>query len=341
MWLHPSAFISNIKHYLNSVTFLRLSNLIMLSFGYLFSRVFRKPVFIATPYAYSVESSGHCQLRCPECPTGAAVLTRKKGNIDLLLYSKIINEIKRYTFYLNLYFQGEPLLHPQIDVLIRKAAEERIYTTLSTNAQLLNEAMCKKLVSSGLSRIIISLDGFSQEIYEQYRKGGDVQRVKKGILSLISTRKEMHATNPVIVVQPLAFEHNKEEIEEIQNWCRSIGVDKLEIKTVQMNEFGDDSVKPAKDHSRYENISSGAFKFRKKAYNHCWRQWSNPVITWDGLLLPCCYDKDAKHILGNTSTNTPEQIWQNTNSKTFKQNILSQRKDIAICRNCPEGRKWL
>lgn len=123
--------------------------------------------------------------------------------------------------------------------------------------------MCKKLISSGLSRIIISLDGFSQEIYEQYRKGGDVQRVKKGISSLIGARKELHATNPIIVVQTLAFEHNKEEIEKIQKWCRSAGVDKLEIKTAQMNEFGDGSVKPAKDHSRYENISSGAFNFRK------------------------------------------------------------------------------
>lgn len=292
MWFRQSAFLNNELSYLKCLSLRRVLNLFKLFGGYFFSRIVQKPKWLGQPYAFSVEPSGHCQLRCPECPTGAAVLTRKKGNIDPVLFTKIINEIKEYTLYLNLYFQGEPLIHPQIDFLIRKADEARTYTTLSTNAQLLDKEMCQKLISSGLSRIVISLDGFSQEIYEQYRRGGNVEKVKNGILSLIEAREEENATNPLVVVQTLAFRHNKNEIKRIRDWCRSVGVDKLEIKSAQMNEFGDGSVKPAKEHSRYENVpAESSFRLRKKAYNHCWRQWSNPVITWMDPCFPAATTK--------------------------------------------------
>ena len=340
MWFRNLAIINNTRLYLKSLTFTRFLNLLKLLAGFFLSRIIGKPVFPAHPIALSVEASGFCQLKCPECPTGAAALSRKKGIMDIKIYDNIINDTSKYILYLNLYFQGEPLLHSHISKFIRKASEKNIYTTISTNAQLLDDSNCRNLTESGLSRIVISLDGFSQNVYETYRRGGNVENVKNGILNLIKARKEFESSTPVIVVQTLAFNHNKHEIPAIQKWCKESGVDKLEIKTAQMNDFGDGKVQPLKEKSRYQTSSEKEYSVPGKAYNHCWRQWSSAVITWNGQVVPCCYDKDAEHQLGNFSSKTFDKIIKSKESQQFKNIILSKRKDIKMCENCPEGRNW-
>jgi radical SAM protein with 4Fe4S-binding SPASM domain len=70
--------------------------------------------------------------------------------------------------------------------------------------------------------------------------------------------------------------------------------------------------------------------------------WSSCVITWDGKVVPCCFDKDAKHQLGNLQEKTFKEIWQNDSYKKFRTSLLKSRKEIDICQNCSEGTKvWL
>jgi hypothetical protein len=52
----------------------------------------------------------------------------------------------------------------------------RLYTSTSTNAHFLDEAKAEATVRSGLSRLIISLDGTDQETYSAYRKEGDAEQ---------------------------------------------------------------------------------------------------------------------------------------------------------------------
>lgn len=340
MWFNISAIFVNLRLYLKTLTFIRLFNLLKLGFGFFLSRILKKPVGIAHPFALSVEPSGSCQLECPECPTGAGVLSRAKGLMSIPAFEKTIKETANYLLYLNLYFQGEPLLHPQLANLIRIASDRKIYTTISTNGLLLRKKSCQRLIESGLSRIIVSLDGFTQPIYETYRRGGQVENVKSGILNLIEARSNNKKNSPLIVVQTLAFEHNNHEIPEIKKWCKKVGVDKLETKSVQINDFGDGSVQPWKEKSRYSEQISDRHTMKGKIYNPCWRHWSGAVISWDGDVAPCCYDKDLNHNLGNISTSNFGEVWKNQKYNNFRQKILHKRSNITMCQNCPEGRSW-
>jgi len=63
------------------------------------------------------------------------------------------------------------------------------------------------------------------------------------------------------------------------------------------------------------------------------------VITWDGLVVPCCFDKDALHRLGDLKTESFKEVWQSSTYKTFRQKLLKGRKEIDICSNCSEGLK--
>ncbi|MFW5889866.1 MAG: radical SAM/SPASM domain-containing protein [Marinilabiliaceae bacterium] len=338
MWFSFRARINNIQQYQKAFSRKRALNFLKLLVSHFQSLWLKKPVMKARPFALSVEPTPLCQLRCPECPTGAGELDRPTGKMTLGLFSKIIEESSPFVFYLNLYFQGEPLLHPEIGAFIRKAKQHYIYTTISTNGQKLNKEMCSELVEAGISRIVVSLDGFTQPVYEIYRRKGHVETVKTGISELLKAREKRGAKYPLVVVQYLAFSHNRHELSKIKQWCRDQGVDKLEIKRAQINEFGDRTVAPDQNKSRYKTGSKGKFEIKGKARNYCWRQWSSAAITWDGTMVPCCYDKNADHPMGHLADNSFEKIWNGLNANTFRNVILTNRSSISICRNCPEGR---
>ena len=67
--------------------------------------------------------------------------------------------------------------------------------------------------------------------------------------------------------------------------------------------------------------------------------WSSCVITWDGLVVPCCFDKDAKHQLGNLKTEDFKTVWKSNLYQSFRKSILKSRSEIDICKNCSEGTK--
>jgi radical SAM protein with 4Fe4S-binding SPASM domain len=73
--------------------------------------------------------------------------------------------------------------------------------------------------------------------------------------------------------------------------------------------------------------------------NHCWRLWQDPVITWDGLVAPCCFDKDATHRLGDLKATSFKEIWRSPAYQSFRQQLWQGRKNIDICANCSEGTK--
>lgn len=341
MWFSAKAFWHNSIQYAKSLTILRTLNIVKLLIGFFVSRILKIPAMVSHPFALSVEPSAHCQLKCPECPTGVTALTRRNGAMKISLFHKIINESKNYLVYLNLYLQGEPLLHPQIAEMATRASRHNIYTTISTNGLLLHSDMCKRLVDSALSRIVVSLDGFTQPVYEKYRAGGDVEVVKNGILRLLKARFDAGVMHPCIVVQFLAFQHNMHELPQVKKWCQKAGVDKLEIKTAQINDFGKGSVTPSASLSRYKKNNTGPLQLKGREYNHCWRQWSSAVVSWDGIMAPCCFDKNMKFAAGNVSTLTLGAISNSKNGKLLKKLILTNRQAISICQNCPEGRNFI
>jgi radical SAM protein with 4Fe4S-binding SPASM domain len=67
--------------------------------------------------------------------------------------------------------------------------------------------------------------------------------------------------------------------------------------------------------------------------------WSSGVITWDGLVVPCCFDKDATHQMGNLAENSFHDVWKGPAYNGFRQAILKSRSEIDICKNCTEGTK--
>jgi len=327
--------------FLNSLTIRKCLNILKVYFSYYSSRLTGKISHRGMPFSLAVEPTNLCNLKCPQCPSGMDLLSRKKGNIGTELYEKIMDELSPYLMHLTLYFQGEPFLNPDLTKLISIAKNKKIITAISTNGHFLTEDNCEKIITAGLDRIIISMDGLDQKTYEKYRVNGDFQKVVDGIKTLVDKRKKLKKSNPFIELQFLVFNHNEHQIIDFRKFAKYYGADSAKIKTAQIyNPDSNSEMIPSSDkYSRYKKDNQGKYQIKSSLKNHCFRMWSSAVVLHDGRVSPCCFDKDATFVLGDLNDSTFGKIFKSDEYNKFRNSVFSERKNIEMCCNCTEGLK--
>ena len=325
---------------ISKLTLHRIWNGIKVLSSFYASRITNKPVQWGYPVSVSFEPTTSCNLRCPECPSGLRAFTRPTGMLQKDFFSKTIDEIHKELLYLIFYFQGEPYLNTDFLEMVKYASGKGIYTATSTNAHYLNDEAAKKTVESGLDRLIISIDGTTQDVYQQYRVGGKINKVLEGAKNIVKWKKQLNSKTPFVFFQFLVVKPNEHQIEDIKKLALEVGVDEVRFKTAQVYEYENDpnNLIPSIDKfSRYKKNDDGSYTAKNKLANRCWKMQHANVITWDGLVVPCCFDKDAMHQLGNLKNQSFKEIWQNNNYKQFRSELMKSRKNIDICANCSEG----
>jgi radical SAM protein with 4Fe4S-binding SPASM domain len=293
------------------------------------------------PISISVEPTTSCNLRCPECPSGLRSFTRPTGMLDTDFFKETIDSLHKKLLYLIFYFQGEPYLNPEFLDMVKYASEKGIYTATSTNAHYLNDNMARKTVESGLDRLIISIDGATQEVYQSYRIGGKLDKVIQGAQNMVKWKKQLRSKTPHLIFQFLVVKPNEHQIEEVKKIAKEIGVDEVRFKTAQLYDYenGNNLMPTIDEFSRYKKNNNGTYSIKNKLLNHCWKLWHSCVITWDGKVVPCCFDKDAQHQLGDLQKSSFADLWQNGPYQNFRKSLLKSRSEIDICKNCSEGTK--
>lgn len=337
--LFLDAMLRDQMNMLSKVTLSKAVNAINVLSSYYLGRLGGPREHSGMPISLSIEPTTACNLRCPECPSGLRSFHRPTGKMDLDLLSSVLNQVKDTCTYINFYFQGEPYLHPQFLDMVRMCGEHGIYSATSTNAHFLDSTRAKQTVESGLDRLIISIDGMDQETYEQYRKEGSLEKVIEGTKNVLRWKKELKSSTPHVIFQFLVVKPNEHQIEEVKELAKELGVDEVKLKTAQIYDFenGSDLIPENDRYSRYRQKSTGKWELKNPLDNHCWRMWSGAVITWDGRVVPCCFDKDAKHSMGSLQTESFSSIWTNKHYQNFRSQILKSRSEVEMCKNCSEG----
>lgn len=310
--------------------------------SYYLSKWTKRPLQWGYPVSISFEPTTSCNLRCPECPSGLRAFTRPTGMLQKDFFRDTIDQLSADLLYLIFYFQGEPYLNPGFLDMVKYASEKGIYTATSTNAHYLNDANARRTVESGLDRLIISIDGTTQDVYQQYRVGGKLEKVLEGARNIMKWKKELKSKTPFVFFQFLVVKPNEHQIEDVKRLAAEIGVDDVRFKTAQVYDYEQDPnhlIPTIDKYSRYRKNDRGEFIFKNNLQNHCWRLWHATVISWDGLVVPCCFDKDAQHQLGDLKGKPFKEVWQSDAYIQFRRQILQSRKNIDICANCSEGTK--
>lgn len=328
---------------LGKASFARWRNAASVLSSYHYSRLRRSPKIMGMPVSLAIEPTTSCNLRCPECPSGLRSFTRPTGMLNHDLFDIVLDQLGDTLIWLTFYFQGEPYLHQGLLPMVRKAAERGIYTSTSTNAHYLNDDTARATVESGLDRLIVSIDGTSQEAYAAYRKGGKLEKVIEGTRNVVRWKNELKSRTPHVIFQFLVVRQNEHQVPELQALASELGVDEVKLKTAQIYDFENGSPLIPKDnkYSRYAMNQDGTWSLKNSLENHCWKMWHSCVITWDGRVVPCCFDKDAHHVLGDVRNETFAEIWNGERYQAFRSALLKSRSEIDICKNCTEGtRVW-
>jgi radical SAM protein with 4Fe4S-binding SPASM domain len=308
--------------------------------SYQLSKLTGKPIQWGLPISISFEPTTSCNLRCPECPSGLREFTRPTGMLQKDFFRQTIDDIHKELLYLIFYFQGEPYLNPDFLDMVKYAHDKGIYTATSTNAHYLTDEKARKTVESGLDRLIISIDGTTQDVYEQYRVGGKLEKVIEGAKNIVKWKKALNSKTPFVFFQFLVVKPNEHQIEAVKQLGKEIGVDQVRLKTAQVYDYENDPnqlIPSIGKYSRYKKDRKGNMQVKSGLQNHCWKLWHANVITWDGIVVPCCFDKDAMHHLGNLQMQSFKDVWQNANYQQFRKELMTSRKNIDICANCSEG----
>ena len=324
-----------------TLSFRKLYNAGRIASSYQYAKRSSEPFVWGYPISLGIEPTTACNLRCPHCVSGQRAFTRPTGRLQLDRYEQVLDELAPELIFLLLYFQGEPYLNPNFLDMVSYAVKKKVFTSTSTNAHFLDEDKARLTVESGLSHLIVSMDGTTQETYQVYRKEGEYQKVVEGLQNVVFWRKKLKSLTPVIDLQFIVFKHNQHEIPIIKSLGQKWGVDRVKIKSAQVYEYesqGSDWIPDNEDHRRYAQDKDGHFHLKNPLPNRCWKMWQGAEITWDGQIVPCCFDKNAEHIMGNAFNDSFKQIWKNAPAfHDFRKKLFSDRKDIEICKNCTQG----
>ena len=334
--------IHDIVNFLGKLTLRKSWNMFKLLSSFYFSRMIRRPLIIGKPASISIEPTTACNLSCPECPSGLKSFTRATGSIKSDFFKQTIDTLYKDLAYLIFYFQGEPFLHKGFLEMVNYASKKNIYTATSTNGHFLNDETARKTVESGLDRLIISIDGATQDVYAQYRIGGNLEKVLSGARNVVKWRNIFNKKQPFVIFQFLVVRPNEHQIDQVKKLAKEIGVDAVWCKTAQIYDYQHDPnglIPLQSKFSRYHTNAKGQVVPKHKIANHCWKMWHSNVVTWDGKVVPCCFDKDAQNQLGDLNSSSLNEVWTSQDYNKFRRDLMKSRKNIDICSNCSEGLK--
>lgn len=283
------------------------------------------------PNTVVVENTNFCNSACVFCPH--SVMKRKQGVMDKKLFRKIVDEcVSLGVSHLSIHNFGEPLMDKDFMNKVRYAKKKGLFWVgTSTNGKLLTKSLSEEIILSGLDGINFSLDAFSKTAYEKIRIGLPFEKVIENVKQFIELRHKLKKDNPMIVVDFVENEFNKNEIKKFVAEWRNLA-DKVNISTLH-TWGGIYGGKAGKESFHFENL-----RVKKEP---CRFLWTDMVINWDGRVSACCQDYEAKMVIGDVATQSLKDIWQGEVLNKLREKHLSGKMtDIPLCSKCDYRSVW-
>jgi MoaA/NifB/PqqE/SkfB family radical SAM enzyme len=140
--------------------------------------------------------------------------------MNLKTFKKLIDETEDYVFLLLLWGWGEPFMNPNVYEMIAYAKSKGIQSISSTNGHPFSRRRnAEKVVRSGMDSLIFAVDGISQQTYQLYRQGGDLEKVVEGIRNVVETKESLGSVTPLINLRFIVMKHNEHEIGEPEKFA--------------------------------------------------------------------------------------------------------------------------
>lgn len=296
--------------------------------NFLYNATHPKAVCSSPPHQVYIEATNVCNLRCLHCPQ--STMRRRPQYMDIGLFEKIVTELKPAKPFVDLYMQGESLLHPRIVDMVRLARENGLLPRITTNATLLTKELSKKLIEAGLNKIEFSMSGVTKKTYEEMHRGGKYEKTLNNVLDFLELNAEagfpVHA-RPVFVEE----EKTKGEKERYLSLFSKLPLDDVYVSPL-INMFGWN-----------KEISLNPFKTKpREEWPVCKCPWRQYGINADGTVRACIFDYDSRYLIGNAKESNVLDLWNGEAMQKFRQTVIDRRYEdfdkpgLPLCTECSQ-----
>lgn len=300
---------------------------------------FRNHLSDKYPQALQIEPFGGCNLRCKMCFQGRMKLPADNIMMDISLYQRIVDQMSPFTPMLYLYWRGEPLLHKELDSMIRYAKNQGMYVFVSTNAVTLTELQSEALIDAGLDFLMIGFDGASQDTYSQMRSETDFDKLCARIQTMVRLKHYHRSLLPHICLQFIVSEVNVHELPLARKLAYQLGADSFLEKSLDVyTNFQDGNIDKALQQLFVENAIS------KYTQDNNELHFSGPpkcematrmVIRADGEVSLCCYDMQGQYTVGSAKDRDLMELWRSDQYVRLREK--GQNRQLPLCSNCGAG----
>lgn len=316
----------------------------------------------SVPTTLQLEPTNECNLKCGMCHRNFMSLPQI-GELDFDNFKKIVNRLFPYLEQVWLQGLGEPFLCKDIFKMIGYLKARNVFVNTVTNATLLSHDMCKKIISSGLDEISISIDGATAETYERIRVGADFDEVVKNAQTLTSLIKHTKQKKPKVIAFTVAMKDNIHELPDLVTLINKMGIKYLWAQDVQFQQLDAGLAKKEKslrvlaekqdeERTRIENYLKKALQlanrygiqlvtyggksifdrlYISRKRQKCKWPWTGVYVTWNGFVSPCCIP--STYFCGNLLHESFKKIWNGEKYRDFRTRLKSGMLPYQ-CINC-------
>lgn len=288
----------------------------------------RKVVLPYFPARLWVETTSHCNLRCPLCPN-RDLPAKNRGFLSFELFESVVDQAAGRVRDFYLFHRGEPLLHPRLPEMVAYAENRGIATRLHTNATLLTPALGERLLDSGLSLLSFSLDGSDEETYERQRPPARFLETLRGIEQFLILKRRRKPNKITTVLQMMEIPEGRRDPdrEKFTRRLRALGLDRVVWR--RPHNWGG-LVAPA---------GSGTPP-RPSPLNRCTFPWYALVVYWDGTVGPCPQDFRGTMIVGRLPDRKLTEIWNGPEMTAIRRRLAQKNYgDLPVCAQCDRPRR--
>ncbi|MFA6254810.1 MAG: radical SAM protein [Patescibacteria group bacterium] len=307
---------------------------------------------ISLPRYAQIEPTNRCNEKCVFCPRNEANYDVPLGDMSFDQFKSILKQIPTLTD-IQINGLGEPLLNKDILTMIKYAANRGISVAMNSNVTVVNEEMAKKLVSSGLGLLKVSVDTTDPKVYQSIRKG-NFENAINGIKNLVKAKKELGLSKPSIWFNSIILKQNIDELSKIIKLGEELGIDQVRFKPIdtfdlyQKNDLLVDNnklletleatQKECKNLKIKHNLDKliDEFKnyYRPPQKLPCFSPWYEVYIQYYGGVRLCCEFYSKKYDVGNIFEQGFRNVWNSKKYQHIRASFSKGDTYFPVCQTC-------
>lgn len=324
------------------------------------------------PKRVYVEVTNRCNLNCRTCIRNTWI--PQAGSMAFELFQKLLHDLDGFKPFPEVFFggYGEPLSHPQIIEMITSAGKKGANTSLITNGTLLTPPIRDGLISAGLDRLWVSLDGAHQDSYRDVHLENHLPQ----IIESLEWFREAGKEKPGLGIAFVLMKRNAADLPAVLNLCKDLEVDFFFITHVEAYEelmveeilyregVSRESHLPSNQEAIYEKTGVDIDALLTEEYSFTvtgsltgssisvcpFVDRDAAVVRWDGAVSPCLpllYEHTSftpswerhsvPYLVGSIQEQTFPELWFHPRYQTLRDRL--QRRSFSPCVTCRDC--WL